>query len=281
MLPALVELKRYILEQSMDGWNSVEHARTVTRTLEAILKVAEVKIKSASEEDQVGEDDSCSLDSASDSDNGVWSEEEDEADSEVEEKDRESDEEDCITFRTTLLDESGSSLGYGYEADTEEKLSNNTFLTDEGGGTADRARSEGQRHLHEGVTQIVMEILFELSKKCVTDPLLWSTNLNAVLTHLSVVSRSLGGSEAILRGFSVVLESNDVRLRQLQRSILALVRNIETPGSLLAFTSLLTVQRPPVELLLPKFYELTVADMEIREPICQLEFPTRNGEWCL
>lgn len=289
MLPALVELKRFILEQSIEGWNSVEHARTVTRTLEAILKVAEVRM---------GSGDACACDLQSTCSiggscrptpsSGFESEEDDELDSdlEVDEPQDRYQNVPLITFNSTWStdDPRGTGSLGGYEADTELKRSDtNSTRT-----SAEEVASLGQAHqaacpsaqsaLHEGVCQIMMEILFELSRKCVADPVLWSTNLNAVLSHLTVVSRSLGGTEAILRGFALVLETSDVRLRELQRSILGLVQHILTPGSLTAFTSLFTAVRPPVDLLLPKFYEVTVAKMEIREPTCELEFPTRNGE---
>lgn len=286
MLPALSELKRYILEQSIEGWSSVEHARTVTRTLEAILKVAEVRIWRTGE----GEDrhstgsiagivprGSPTSIFASDSEEG----EEDESDwlatTDNQDAEERGDEE-LVTFATTLLDATGTSLSPGYDADTEPKNSTNEFIDSETTDTFPHFPAGDQFQLHEGVCQIVMEILFELSKKCVAEPSLWSNNLNAVLNHLTVVSRSLGGTEAILRGFAAVLESNDVRLRELQGSILGLVQNILTPASLTAYMSLFTAEQPPVELLLPKFYESTVAKMEIREPICEMEFPTRNGE---
>lgn len=307
MLPALSELKRYILEQSIEGWNSVEHARTVTRTLEAILKVAEVKM---------GQGDSDSLDQRSTCSvagrfyggagaGSVFGSDEEEEDIITEDEEEEAAAkgqervDKLITFTATLLGESGAAAAVspgGYDGDTEHKIMSDSrvCLTDDEGGDGDEGDEEekftssfphsslppsgAQFQLHEGVCQIVMEILFELSKKCVADPLLWCNNLNAVLNHLAVVSRSLGGTEAILRGFAVVLQTNDVRLRELQTSILKLVQNILTPGSLAAFTSLFTAEKPPVELLLPKFYEITVARMEIREPVCELEFPTRGGE---
>lgn len=287
MLPALVELKRYILEQSIEGWNSVEHARTVTRTLEAILKVAEVRMgqKEFSEEQQSSSSfegvPRPSTSSVFESD-----EEEEDGDSEcepevlMEDCGRESVNVPLISFTTSPSLEDKRVSVAGYEADTEQKTSD-TVST--GGEESSVNKSSSvyetfQPGLSDGVCEIVMEILFELSRKCVADPVLWSTNLNAVLNHLTVVSRSLGGTEAILRGFAVVLETSDVRLRELQKSILALVQHILTPGSLSAYMSLFTAERPPVDLLLPKFYEITVARMEIREPICELEFPTRNGK---
>lgn len=312
MLPALAELKRYVLEQSIDGWTSVEQARTVTRTLEAILKVAEVREgdcrgvrrrRSVCYEGETGHY-RCSDSGCSNSAFGSDEEEEEEKEEEnvvIDNEEElsgatEKDERDnLITFTTTLLNESGASVGSpGYDADTEQKISDTICLSDEEDADDNkdeetlthnnrprRFPTDGYKfQLHEGVCQIVMEILFELSRKCVADPGLWSTNLNAVLSHLSVVSRSLGGTEAILRGFARVLEASDVRLRELQCSILALVDNIATSGSLTAFTSLFTAERPPVDLLLPKFYQVTVAKMEITEPVCELEFPTRNGENC-
>lgn len=286
MLPALVELKRFILEQSIEGWNSVEHARTVTRTLEAILKVAEVRMgpKEFSEEQQSSSSfegvPRPSTSSVFESDE----EEEEDGDSDCEVLIEHSDSESVsvplitLTISPTLEDKRASVAGY--EADTEQKTSDTLSM---GGEESSVNKSLSvyetfQPGLSDGVCEIVMEILFELSRKCVADPVLWSTNLNAVLNHLTVVSRSLGGTEAILRGFAVVLETSDVRLRELQKSILALVQHILTPGSLSAYMSLFTAEKPPVDLLLPKLYEITVARMEIREPICELEFPTRNGK---
>lgn len=299
MLPALAELKRYLLEQSIESWNSAEHARTVTRTLESILKVAEQRLLTSASVDE----EKLSFQSGW---GGRWTPsvfESDSGDEDREEKDDElSEEEDdhyianletdkqLITFKTTSLDEAGSVSGGGYEADTEQKISDEICSTDDDNDNEDngveRLRTttavtteeiSGQ-HLHEGVCQIIMEILFELSKKCVADPLLWSNNLNTILNHLATVSRTLrSGTEAILRGFALVLQARDPRLRELQKSILELVDEIVTPGSLTAFMSLFTAENAPVDLLLPKFYEITVARMEV-QPLCELEFPTRNGE---
>lgn len=304
MLPALVELKRYLLEQSIESWNSAEHARTVTRTLESILKVAEQRMLTkalADEEKQsfqsgwggrwtpsVFESDSGDEDRKEEDYSGELTEEEEEFfTANLEEKETLFDKH-LIIFKTSSLDEAGS-VG-GYEADTEQKISDEICSTDDDNDNEDECverlptttatieEISGQ-HLHEGVCQIIMEILFELSKKCVADPLLWSNNLNTILNHLATVSRTLrSGTEAILRGFALVLQARDPRLRELQRSILELVDEIVTPGSLTAFMSLFTAENAPVELLLPKFYEITVARMEV-QPVCELEFPTRNGVW--
>lgn len=284
MLSALSELKRYILVQSIEGWSSVEHARTVTRTLEAILKVAEVRRRrrtGGGEDCRHSSDGGIAVPRGSPISVFASDSEEDEGTDLLGSNEgfTDADADDAvesIAFTTTRLDSTGTSLSPGYDADSEQpkSSSSNEFI-----GPETDAAAGDQCQLNEGVCQIVMEILFELSKKCVADPSLWSNSLNAVLNQLApVVRRSLGGgTEALLRGFAAVLESNDGRLRELQGSILALVPSILTPASLTAYMSLFTAERPPVELLLPKFYESTVAKMELREPVCEMEFPTRNG----
>lgn len=67
--------------------------------------------------------------------------------------------------------------------------------------------------LHEGLCHLVVEILIELSERCISNPLGWSECLVQLANCLFVIRANIGDSLFLLRGFAPVLKCGDPRLR--------------------------------------------------------------------
>jgi hypothetical protein len=63
--------------------------------------------------------------------------------------------------------------------------------------------------LYDNLCKIVVEILFDLSKKCLKDPTFWPGLLTQLAIRLITVREFLGVSKFVLAGLQPVLESDD------------------------------------------------------------------------
>lgn len=93
-----------------------------------------------------------------------------------------------------------------------------------------------------------------------------------IATRLYSIRDLLGGSLYLLRGFAAVLEMNDPRLRDFQKSILDLITDLKTPDTLSAYLALMTSANPPLDLLLARFIYLG-GHGQCSQPSIEIEFP--------
>lgn len=136
----------------------------------------------------------------------------------------------------------------------------------------------GNHVVHEGLCRVVIDILIELSKRCLKDPLFWPKHLVQIATRLGTIRESIGGSLYLIRGFSKILACNDLRLRELQKSILELITDINTPETLSAYLNILSGDNPPVDLLVPRLVYLGSIGYRV-QPSFAFEFPSVNGNF--
>lgn len=136
----------------------------------------------------------------------------------------------------------------------------------------------GNHVVHKDLCRVVIDILIELSKRCLKDPLFWPKYLVQIATRLGTIRESIGGSLYLIRGFSKILACNDLRLRELQKSILELITDINSQETLSAFLNILSGDSAPVDLLLPRLVYLAQAAYQV-QPSFALRFPTINGNF--
>lgn len=131
--------------------------------------------------------------------------------------------------------------------------------------------------VHADICRIVVDILIELSKRCLDQPEFWPKYLLPIVLQLSAIRDSIGGSLYILKGFAAILECSDVRLRDFQKAVLELVTDVDTPDTLTAYFGILASgTKPPVDLLLSRLIYLGSSGLRA-QPNAQLTFPTVNG----
>lgn len=131
--------------------------------------------------------------------------------------------------------------------------------------------------VHEEICRIAIDIMIDLSKRCLEDPSFWPGYLMQIAVRFAAIRESIGGSLYLIRGFSPILESSDSRLRDFQKSILELITDINTPESLCAYFAIMTSQQPPIDLLLPRLIYLGGFSHRL-QPSVALRFPTINDE---
>lgn len=77
-----------------------------------------------------------------------------------------------------------------------------------------RTISLGYRHTNEHICQLVVEILMELSSRCVENPEQWQPEvLMSLALRLTCMKSYLGGSEFLLKGFAKILQTRDERFK--------------------------------------------------------------------
>lgn len=132
--------------------------------------------------------------------------------------------------------------------------------------------------IHAEIYRIVIDVLIELSKKCVEEPHYWPNYLIQVATRVSSISEAIyGGSLYLIKGFKLILECSDYRLRELQKTILELITDISTPEVFSLYLAILASDSPPIDLLLPKLLVLSKKTYQI-QPNVEITFPTINGK---
>ncbi|EDV96847.1 GH16501 [Drosophila grimshawi] len=127
--------------------------------------------------------------------------------------------------------------------------------------------------MHEGLSQLVVEMLVELSLLCMRQPSGWTESLTQLANRLFVIRDYLGGPLCLLQGFAPVLGSNDAKLRELQQSILELISHLNTPDVLNCFFGILSSKQPPVELLMRHMHHICAGSLRRAQPCMELEFP--------
>lgn len=88
--------------------------------------------------------------------------------------------------------------------------------------------------------------------RCLAAESCWPNLLQQILTRIASVRDCLGGSVFLIRGFKQVLEVDDNKLSDLQRSILELITDLNTPDALTEYFRLFTAKNPPVDLLMAR-----------------------------
>lgn len=132
--------------------------------------------------------------------------------------------------------------------------------------------------MHEGICKVVNEILIDLSKRCLDNPNFWPNQLMQIATRLGSIRDILGGSLYIIKGFAAVLQSNDMRLRDFQKSVLDLITDLNTPDTLSAYLGLMTSPNPPLDVLLPRLIYLGGHAHSVH-PSVEIEFPVPAGKY--
>lgn len=130
--------------------------------------------------------------------------------------------------------------------------------------------------VHEGICRIVTDILIDLSRRCLDDHEFSISNLMEIASRLFSIRYLLGGSMYLIRGFSAILETNEVRLRDFQKAILDLITDLNTPDVLSAYLALMTSENPPLDLLLNRLVYLGNC-MQYTQPSVEVEFPIFGG----
>lgn len=130
--------------------------------------------------------------------------------------------------------------------------------------------------VHDGICRIVIDILIDLSKRCILNPYFWPNYLMQIATRFATIRASLGGSLHLIRGFANVLECSDMRLRDFQKAILDLITDVNTPETFQAYLSLMFKDDAPVDLLLPRLVYMGGYSFRL-QPSFSIDFPTENG----
>ncbi|KAH8234811.1 hypothetical protein KR032_003569 [Drosophila birchii] len=127
--------------------------------------------------------------------------------------------------------------------------------------------------MHQGLSQLVVEMLAELSQLCIRQPNGWTENLTQLANRLFVIRDYLGGPLCLLKGFAPILCCSDPRLRELQQSILELITHLNTPEILQCYYSILASRQPPVDLLMRHMHHISAGSLRKAQPCMELEFP--------
>lgn len=169
----------------------------------------------------------------------------------------------------------------GYEADAEIQEISETEGISEAAEPwhSFQPSSRYRTHiLHDGICRLVVDILIELSQKCIQNPLVWCDNLAQLINRLFVIREYLGGPLFLLKGFAPVLKCHDVRLRELQQCILELIVDLNTPEVLSIFFGILSSKNPPVDILVKYMNYICTNTLKKCQPSVELEFPVNIGK---
>ncbi|XP_036336992.1 lysosomal-trafficking regulator [Rhagoletis pomonella] len=164
----------------------------------------------------------------------------------------------------------------GYEADGEipEISESETELDKAEFWNSFQPSSRYRTHLlHDGLCQLVVEILIELSERCIHNPVGWSDCLVQLANRLFVIRAHIGDSLFLLRGFAPVLKCGDPRLRELQQALLELIMDINTPEVICTYFNILSAKNPPVDLLIRYLNHKCGSKLKKPQPMVELEFP--------
>ncbi|KAH8349622.1 hypothetical protein KR084_002785 [Drosophila pseudotakahashii] len=175
----------------------------------------------------------------------------------------------------------------GYEADgeiadlseSECELNGGVMAANES-WTPFQPSSRYRTHImHQGLSQLVVQMLAELSLLCIKQPNGWTESLTQLANRLFVIRDYLGGPLCLLKGFAPILSCSDPRLRELQQSILELVTHLNTPEVLQCYYSILASRQPPVDLLMRHMHHICSGSLRKAHPCMELDFPiTTDGK---
>ncbi|XP_021693920.1 uncharacterized protein LOC5568525 isoform X2 [Aedes aegypti] len=256
MQSALIELKKLLLSGALEHWDSPEVTKNVMNALQSLLKIAEVRsavtgfeIIDAQQANEyyfpaqsftsVGRKSVSAEDEVSSTDESY----------------------------TTAFDD-----GYDGDVENDQLL---TIVSRRGSGS--RSREIGTTKVNQHICNIVVDILVELSKKCATDPQNWCSTLSQMVLKLNGIKNHLGGSLYLITGFGPVLQRSDVRLKELQTSILELITDLDSPEVFSKFLQLLSLDDPPVQLILTKLMNLVDTTFKL-ESYTEISFPDPSDD---
>uniref|UniRef100_A0A182Q0B6 Lysosomal-trafficking regulator n=1 Tax=Anopheles farauti TaxID=69004 RepID=A0A182Q0B6_9DIPT len=267
MQVALMELKRLLLSCATQDWDCPNAANNVLNVLHALLKVAEMRNESSSQTAYLSTKEN-TFESAKIQ---LY---EDEADfspplcREDEPDDFSSTDESYTTARED-----------GYEGDVEIEMYSPTVLhaRNDASGVIVSRGNEANRAVNEQICTIVTEILVELSNRCVARPEHWCPVLAQTIVKLNIIRNYLGGSLYLIRGFATVLQTNDVRLKELQAAIMELIVDLDVPEVMVKFIQLLGHKDPPVQLILTKLANLFQLGSALECYQC-IQFPVLHAD---
>lgn len=248
MQSALFELKKLLLSGAFENWNSPETTKNVMNALQSLLKIAEVRSESGSFEivdDQQQNEYYFPVQSFG----------------ERKSLSAEDDFSSTDESYTTAFDD-------GYEGDVENDLLMPVVAQK---GSLD-SREVGYTRVNQHICTIVVDILIELSKKCANNPQNWCSVLAQMVLKLNGIKEYLGGSLYLITGFSPILEKSDLRLKELQTSILELITDLDSPEVFSKFLQLLSFEDPPVQVILTKLTNLVDTNFKL-ECYTEVEFP--------
>ena len=126
------------------------------------------------------------------------------------------------------------------------------------------------------IYRLVVDILIELSEKCVKDTNFWTSILARVAVRLNVMRNYLGGPLFLIEGFTPVLKSSDPQLEDLQKTLLELITHLEEPEAFIAYMGLLAANDPPIKVLLPRLVNLCDSAPSIT-PFMEINYPAVDG----
>lgn len=169
----------------------------------------------------------------------------------------------------------------GYEADGEvQEISETEVISEvaELWHTFQPASRYRTYVLHDGICRLVVDILIELSQKCIERPSIWCANLTQLINRLFVIREYLGGPLFLLKGFAPVLNCHHAHLRELQQCILELIVDLNTPEVLSTFFGILSSKSPPVDILVKYMHYICTNTLRKCQPSVELEFPVNVGK---
>ncbi|XP_058120974.1 lysosomal-trafficking regulator [Anopheles ziemanni] len=262
---ALLELKKLLMSNALSHWECPNTANDVMNVLQALLKVAEMRtemIPPPPADDSISQKEVFPTRSSS-----------------CEEDDRLSDPPRSYHDEQVQDDASSTDESYttaredGYEGDVEiEPYSPQELLAKKEAKAGRGKPCDSDRSLAVSVQicNIVTELLVELSARCVERPDHWCQALAQMIVKLNMIRTHLGGSLYLIRGFALVLRTNDSRLKELQASIMDLIVDLDNPQVLVKYVQLLGEKDPPVQLILTKLtnlFETTSSGLECYQSI--------------
>ncbi|KFB53574.1 AGAP004144-PA-like protein [Anopheles sinensis] len=264
---ALLELKKLLMSNALSHWESPNTANDVMNVLQALLKVAEMRTEMIPPP-PVGGD---SIPQREVFPKRVSSCEEDDR---LSDPPRSYHDEQDVQDDTSSTDESYTTAREdGYEGDVEiEPYSPQELLAKKEAKASAGKPYDSDRSLavSEQICTIVTELLIELSARCVERPDHWCQALAQMIVKLNMIRTHLGGSLYLIRGFALVLRTNDSRLKELQASIMDLIVDLDNPQVLVKYVQLLGEKDPPVQLILTKLtnlFETTGSGLECYQSI--------------
>ncbi|XP_070492270.1 lysosomal-trafficking regulator [Chironomus tepperi] len=132
------------------------------------------------------------------------------------------------------------------------------------------------KNTNEHICKLVIEILMNLSIRYLENRDQWDPEvMTSLMRRISCMNKYFGGSDFIIKGFSPVLSLNEAELEKLQKGILDLIGDLNSPEILKACFSLLTNNNVPVELIISRIEAICNQETfpkpfnSVKYPICQ------------
>uniref|UniRef100_A0A182JPQ6 Lysosomal-trafficking regulator n=1 Tax=Anopheles christyi TaxID=43041 RepID=A0A182JPQ6_9DIPT len=249
MQVALLELKKMLLNCATKDWDCPSTANNVINVLQALLKVAEMRKDSTPTPSAITQETDTERERSAFAKMQLYDHEMDQLSVPLYHGDEEDDISSTDESFTTARED-------GYDGDVEIDPYSPTELFTRKESTVGVKLCNTNRLINEQICTIVTEILVELSSRCVEHPEHWCPVLAQMVVKLNIIRNYLGGSLYLIRGFAMVLQTSDVRLKELQAAIVDLIVDLDVPEVLIKFVQLLGHKDPPIQLILTKLTNL-------------------------